>query len=141
MLLRNSVGPCRAQRHHRQPGLHELVILGPVGLHARSTARLARGGIIPLECKAEPRAVAFERVIVNDDTDTRALLLNLCDFRSVGFPCDRPVACFIVPDVVFPDAAGDEVELALMPNPLPAVEEIAHRHVVERRKSLLCYQE
>src|ERR1700734_3820477 len=98
MLLRNSVGPCRAERHHRQPGLHELAILGPVGLHARSAARLAGGEITPLERKAKPRAVAFERVIVNDDTYTRSLLLNLCDFRRVGFPCDRPVARFIMPD-------------------------------------------
>jgi hypothetical protein len=29
MLLRNSVGPCRAQRHHRQPGLHKLARRAP----------------------------------------------------------------------------------------------------------------
>jgi hypothetical protein len=68
MLLRNSVGSWRTQRHRRQSGLHELAILSPVGLHARSTVRLARGGITPLERKAKPCAVALERVIVNDNT-------------------------------------------------------------------------
>jgi hypothetical protein len=37
---------------------------------------------------------------------------------------DRPVTGFVVPDVVRLDAIGDQVELALMPNPLPSVKQV-----------------
>ena len=47
------------------------------------------------------------------------------DLGHVGLPCDRPVAPFVMSDVVFGDTARHQVILTFMPNPLPAIEEVA----------------
>jgi hypothetical protein len=122
VLLRNGVGPCRTEGLHRQPRFREFASLDAVGPHTCATARLAGLRVSPLERKAKPRAVAFERVIVHDDTYIRPLLPDLCDLRRVGLACYRPVATIIVPDEVFADAVRNQVIWTFVPNPLPAVE-------------------
>src|SRR5262249_23549001 len=81
--------------------------------------------IRPLEGEAEPRSVALKGVVVDHDMNTRPVLLNLGDFRCICFARHRPVACFVVPDVVRPDALRHEIELALVPDALPSVEQVA----------------
>src|SRR5262249_26064108 len=92
---------------HREPCLDELARLGPVGLHARATTRLPARGIGPLEREAEPGTVALERVIIDNNPDAGPLLLNLGDFCRVGVSRHRPVAGFVVPDVVRSDTVRD----------------------------------
>jgi len=79
-------------------------------------------GISQLERKAKPSAVAFKRVIVDDDANVWPLLSNLLNLRRVGLARNRPVAVFVVPDVMFPDAARHQIESAFVPNSLPAIE-------------------
>jgi hypothetical protein len=68
MLLPNGVCPLRTtQWHHCEPSLRKLAALDPIGLYGCSTILLAGLGVVPLERKAKPRPVAFERVIVHDD--------------------------------------------------------------------------
>jgi hypothetical protein len=45
-----------------------------------------------LNAKRKPRAVAFERVIVHNDTYIRPLLTDLVYLRRVGLPCYRPIS-------------------------------------------------
>jgi hypothetical protein len=130
VLLRNGVGPCRTQRLQRSPCLHELPSLDSVGLHACPTAWLASLGISPLERKTKPCAVAFERVIVDNDTYIKPFLPNFGDLCRVGIPGYRPITRFVVPDLVRPDGFRNEAILSLMPNSLPAVEQVAHRRFI-----------
>src|SRR5260370_26854811 len=60
VLLRNGVGPCRTQWLQDEPGLHELLSLDPIRLHACPTAWLTGLGISPFARKAKPCAVPFE---------------------------------------------------------------------------------
>src|SRR5271165_3737312 len=83
MLLRNGVCPRRGRWHHCEPSLRKLAALDPIGLHACPTTRLAGLGVGPLERKAEPRPVAFERMIVHNDAYIRPLRLDLGDFLRV----------------------------------------------------------
>jgi hypothetical protein len=62
------------------------------------------------------------------------------DFRCVGFPRHRPIACFIVPNVAFCDAARDKIVLAFMPNPFPSVEEVAHYGEPRSRAGMQSYR-
>jgi hypothetical protein len=130
MLLRHRIAPCRAEGLQYQPCLRELTSLDPVGLHACPTARLAGFGISPLERKTKPRAVALERVIIDNDANIRSFLSDLGNLCRLVIPCHCPVAAFIMPDVVFRDAARHQVELAFMPNAFPSVEQVAHRSLV-----------
>lgn len=67
-------------------------------------------------------------MIIDDDTYIRPLLSGLGDLGRMGLPCDRPIAPFVMSDVVFGNAARHQVILTFMPNPLPAIEEVAqHR--------------
>jgi hypothetical protein len=63
-------------------------------------------------------------VVIHHDADILPFRLDLRDFFCVGVSCYSAVAVFIMSDVVFGDAGRDQVELALMPNPLPSVEKI-----------------
>ena len=56
-------------------------------------------------------------MIVNDNTYTRPLLLNLCDFRRVRFPCDCPVARLngLPKPLVWPGNSGSANRTAVTP--------------------------
>ena len=86
-VLRSGVAPCRAYGLHRQPSLREHASLDSVGLQARPTAQLAGLGISPLEREAKPSAIAFERVIVYNNTYIWPLLPDFGDLRCVGVSC------------------------------------------------------
>lgn len=58
---------------------------------------------------------------MDDDIYAGAFLLDLSNL-CVVLPRYRPIALFIVSNVVRSYAVGDEIKPALMPNALPAVE-------------------
>ncbi len=99
MLLCNRIGPSRTQGRQNKPGLRELAIHHSVGLHACLGLGLTGFGIVPLECKAKPRAVALEGMIVNNNAYTWPSFMNLCDFCRVLIAGHRPVALLVVPDI------------------------------------------
>ena len=63
-------------------------------------------------------------MVIDDDPDVGPLLPNFRDLGSIGFPRHRPVAAFVMADVMIADAAWHQVKLTLVPNPFPAVEEV-----------------
>jgi hypothetical protein len=75
--------------------------------------------------EAEPRTVVCKGMVIDHNPDAGPFLLHLRNFRRIGFACHRAVACFVVPDVVRPDASRHEVKLSLMPDLFPPVEQIA----------------
>jgi len=88
--------------------------------------RLSGLRICPLEGKTKPSMVAREGVIVYNNSDTRALLTHLGDFRCVCFAGYRTIPFLIVPGVSSRNAARHEVEFAFVPNLLSAVEKVDH---------------
>ena len=75
-------------------------------------------GINPL--RTEP-SLRYDRNVCRANPACRG------DLRRVVLPCYRPITLFVVPEVDLPHAAGDQFELAFVPNPFPSVEEITHR--------------
>jgi hypothetical protein len=75
----------------------------------------------PLKGKAKPRPVALERVVIDDDPNVGPLLPNFRDFGSIGFPRHRPVAAFVMADVVVANASRHQVKLTFVPNSFPSV--------------------
>ena len=61
-------------------------------------------------------------MIVNDDLDTWASLMNASKFFRVSLTGHDEVAVLVVPDVDRPGAARDQVILAFVPDQLPSVE-------------------
>ena len=97
-------------------------------LGGQRPTQLLRAQVTDIDIDAgsiKPCAVAFERVIVDNDTYIRQFCTKFRDLCRVGFPSYGPIACFVVPDVVRSDTFRNEVILALVPNSLPAVEQVA----------------
>jgi hypothetical protein len=65
-------------------------------------------------------------MVVDDDPHIRAAFFQFRKLSRVSLSRDRPIAHLIMADVVASDAAWNEVEFSLMPNPLPAVEKASH---------------
>jgi hypothetical protein len=133
MLLCHGVGPRRANRLHCEPRFCQFAMFGAVALHAGAATRLARRRIGPFESETKPGTIALERVIVHYDPDVRSLLVNFLDFIQIGIARNGPAARFIVPDVVFRDALGHEVISALVPDPFPSIEQIAHHKILRHK--------
>jgi hypothetical protein len=57
-------------------------------------------------------------MVVDDDADIWSLLVNAGQLCRVSLSRHGPVAVFIMPDVVRPDVAPNEIKLALEPDPL-----------------------
>ena len=65
-------------------------------------------------------------MVVDHDADTWTLLVNPGQLCRVSLSRHGPVAAFIMPDIVRPDATRNEIKLAFVPDPLPAVEQITY---------------
>ena len=137
-VLLRGIGPRRAERKQYKPSFCELTGLYSVALHARATARLAGFRISPPERKTKPRAITFERVIIDDDPDTWPLLVDGCDLRCVSLPRYRPVALLVVPNIVRSDATWDEVILGFVPHSLPSIEQVAYG-IFRHRQTFSCF--
>jgi hypothetical protein len=61
-------------------------------------------------------------MVVDHNPDTWSVPVNARQLRRVSFSRDGPVAVFIMPDVVRPDTARNEIRSAFVPDPFPAVE-------------------
>jgi hypothetical protein len=121
------ISPRGAKGLQGDPGFCKLAGLDSVGLQASATSRLASNRISPLKGKAEPRAIAFELMIVNNYADTRTLGSNFAELRRIGFPCHRSIARLIMSDVERRDTVGNEIIAAFMPDAFPAIEKFRER--------------
>src|SRR5262249_53702213 len=124
-LLCNSVAPHRSHRTEGHRCLRQLASLDTVGLHACSGAHLTAGLIRPPHGEAKPSAVTDKAVIVHHDAHVRLLLPTLGDLSGVSFGGDNPIPGLFVSDVLRRDAIRNEFVSALMPDALPAVEQVA----------------
>ena len=94
-------------------------MLDPVGLHPGLGLQFPSRRIRSTELEPIPSPVAGKCVIINRNTDTWPIRPNLGQLSLVGFRGDSPVAEMIVPNIDGSNAARDQVEFAVMPNPAP----------------------
>jgi hypothetical protein len=65
-------------------------------------------------------------VVVDDNPDIWPFPPDFGDLSNIGVSRNRPIAAFVVANVVVTNAARRQVTLTLTPNSLPAVEEVDH---------------
>src|SRR5216683_1622592 len=125
-LLSAYIRPRRTKAEQCKPGLRQFASLNPIKLHAGTSTFLARFRVIPHQGKTEPSAVCRDVMVVNNDPGVRSGSMRGFQLRRVFRWRHLSRSRFLVPNVNGRYALGDQAVPALMPNPFPIIEQIAH---------------